>query len=141
MKKVIIGVLLAFICCFSSVTIVSASELGYLNEDDEIAQEELEIQREIKATKKCKTSITSIKNDRQVISVKFKKKKGYKYEVQYCRYKSFKKSVTTVTVSKPKYTSAKLTNRVYYVRVRVYKRIDGKTYYGKYSKVKKVKIQ
>lgn len=152
MKHKLILLLLAVSFCISSVTTNTLYATDYEDEEistedeeisteEEVDEEELEIQREIEATEKCKTSISKIKNDRQRIRLKIKKKKGYNYEVQYSRYKSFKKNVTKVIVRKTSYLSAKLSNSTYYVRVRVYKRIDGKTYYGKFSKVKKIKIK
>ena len=52
---------------------------------------------------------------------------------------------TTVTVeggSKTAYTNSKLTSgKAYYVRIRPYKVVDGKKYYGIYYKVKSVKVK
>ena len=63
------------------------------------------------------------------------------YQIQYGLKKNFKgaKAVTKKTSS---LTVKKLQkNKTYYVRARVYKKIAGKTYYGKWSSRKSVKIK
>lgn len=66
------------------------------------------------------------------------------YAIQYSTSKKFKKPVT-VKVKKAKTTSTTLKKlkkgKTYYVRVRAYKTVNGTTYYGKYSSVKKVRIK
>lgn len=138
MKRLLFMLILALSLCCSSIT----SNIAYAVEDDyyEEDEEELELQKEIDEVENYKASISKIKCDTQRISLKIKKKSDFNYEVQYSKYKSFKKKVTKVRVRKPKYLSAKLSTATYYVRVRAYKRIDGTTYFGKFSKAKKIKI-
>ena len=66
------------------------------------------------------------------------------YQVQYSTAKNFK-SAKTVTVKKAKTTSTtikKLTKgKKYYVRVRTYQKVSGKTYYSAWSGSKNVTIK
>lgn len=67
------------------------------------------------------------------------------YEIQCALNKSFKKGKKTVTVKKNKVT-AKVINKCksgkkYYVRIRSFKKIDGKKVYGPYSKKLTVKVK
>lgn len=66
------------------------------------------------------------------------------YQIQYSTSKSFKKSVKTKKIKD--YTNTNLTlnlkkNKTYYFRVRGYKKVGKKMYYGSYSNVKKVKVK
>ncbi len=65
------------------------------------------------------------------------------YEVTYSLKKKFKNAKTvTVSSSKAKAVIRKLKkNKKYYVKVRAFKTYRGQTYYGNYSKVKKVTIK
>lgn len=67
------------------------------------------------------------------------------YQVVYSSNKSFTKNVTTVSVKKNSKTSLtikKLTSKKkVYVKIRSYKTVNGKKMYGKYSKVKSVKVK
>jgi len=68
------------------------------------------------------------------------------YQLSYSTNKKFKKSKTkTVYVKKSKTktkTFKKLkSGKTYYVRIREYKKIDGKKYFGNWSKVKKIRIK
>ena len=78
-------------------------------------------------------------------TVQWKKdKKADGYQVQYSTDKKFKKNVTSVNVSKKttKATVKKLKKgKTYRVRIRSYKKIDGKKRYSGWSKVKTVKIK
>ena len=71
--------------------------------------------------------------------LKFSKvKKAQGYEICYSTKKSFKKSVTK-RVKKNTITLKNLKKRkVYYVKVRGYRKIDGEIFYSKYSKVKRI---
>ena len=65
-------------------------------------------------------------------------KNAKKYQIQWAVDKKFKKKMKSKTAKKLTYTIKKLTrNKTYYVRVRG---VNGKAY-GKWSKVKKVKIR
>ena len=78
-------------------------------------------------------------------TVQWKKdKKADGYQVQYSTDKKFKKNVKSVNVSKKntKATVKKLKNgKTYRVRVRSYKKINGKKYYSGWGKVKSVKVR
>ena len=67
------------------------------------------------------------------------------YQIQYSTSKKFAKGNKTKTISKNKttsYTIKKLKKKkTYYVRIRTYKKVSGKTYYSGWSSVKKVKIK
>lgn len=73
------------------------------------------------------------------------------YQVQACTSKKFKKSVSKKTVKLTKKTKKSKTYKItlkklkakkaYYVRVRAYYKIGGKTFYGKWSTVKKVRVK
>lgn len=67
------------------------------------------------------------------------------YQIQVATDKKFKKNKKTVTVTKQnasKKTVKKLkANKKYYVRVRIYKIVNGKKVYGKWSKIKSVKTK
>ena len=63
------------------------------------------------------------------------------YQLQYAMNKKFKKK-KSVQTKKTKYTIKKLKKKkTYYIRVRAYKMNGRKKVYGKWSKVKKVKIK
>ena len=78
-------------------------------------------------------------------TVQWKKdKKADGYQVQYSTDKKFKKNVKSMNVSKKntKATVKKLKKRkTYRVRVRSYKKINGKKYYSGWGKVKSVKVK
>ena len=78
-------------------------------------------------------------------TVQWKKdKKTDGYQVQYSTDKKFKKNVKSVNVSKKntKTTVKKLKKgKTYRVRVRSYKKINGKKYYSGWGKVKSVKVK
>ena len=67
------------------------------------------------------------------------------YQIQIATDKKFKKNKKTVTVAKQnasKKTVKKLkAKKKYFVRVRVYKIVDGKKSYGKWSKIKSIKTK
>ncbi|MGN1328794.1 MAG: fibronectin type III domain-containing protein [Eubacterium sp.] len=94
-----------------------------------------------------KATLSSVKSPKKnQIKVSWKKDTTVSgYQVQYSTSKKFYKSKTkTVTVSKKntsKIFSKLKSNKEYYVRVRSYKTIQGKKYYGAWSSVKSVKIK
>lgn len=67
------------------------------------------------------------------------------YQVVAATNKAFSKNKKTVTVKKNKITKATVKKlkkgKKYYVKVRAYKKMDGKKIYGAYSNVKKVKVK
>lgn len=99
---------------------------------------------------KTASTITSVKG--KISSIKSTGSKSIKlklgnlgsadgYQIQYSLKKNFKnskkikKKSTNITIKKLK------KNRRYYVRVRVYGKVNGKTYYGKWSARKSVKTR
>ena len=90
--------------------------------------------------KKAKPAIKKIsRKNKTAIKLTFGKiKKAQGYEICYSTKKSFKNPVT----KRVKKTTVTLKNlkkkKTYYVKVRGYKVMDGKTYYSKYSKVKRI---
>ena len=90
-----------------------------------------------------KVKVTSVKNVKgKKISTKWKKVKGAKgYQLQYALNKKFKKK-KSIQTKKTKYIIKKLKKKkTYYIRVRAYKMNGKKKVYGKWSKVKKVKVK
>lgn len=89
------------------------------------------------------TSLTCRKHGK--FTIKWKKlKKVSGFEVQCCKSKSFKKNVKSKKVKNGKATGATVTNlkkAKFYVRVRVYKTVDGVKYYSDWSKIKSVKVK
>lgn len=94
-----------------------------------------------------KATISSVKSLKvKTATVKWKKNTtATGYMIQYSTDKNFKENVKTVKISKNKTTSTTLkklkAKKTYYVRVALYKKVDGKTYTGAYSKSIKVKIK
>lgn len=91
-----------------------------------------------------KVKKVSKKSKKYKVLIKYKKvSKAYKYEIQYSTSRKFKASKTkTKRTNKTKYTITKLKNKkTYYIRVRAYRYQFGERVYGKWSKVKKLKIK
>ena len=78
-------------------------------------------------------------------TLKWKKVKSVDgYEIQLCKNKKFKKKATTVfTSEKTSYELPwNLDDGTYYVRIRAYKdTVTGDKVYGKFTKVKKIRIK
>ncbi|MCQ4635334.1 Ig-like domain-containing protein [Anaerovorax odorimutans] len=91
----------------------------------------------------AKAAISKLKKGKKSFKVTIKSQKsagvsGYQISYSLKKNKSFKSTTTTKTSKTVKKLKAKKT---YYVKVRSYKTIDGKKYYGAYSKVKKIKTK
>lgn len=88
-----------------------------------------------------KTSISKLKrNSDHYFTIGYKKVSGATgYEICYSRHSNFQSSgrVRTTKLSKKVHT---VYTGTYYVRVRAYKKLGDKYYYGKWSTVKKVKL-
>ena len=99
-------------------------------------------QKPTKPTVKKPAKVTKVKlksPKKKQLKVTWKKIKGAKYQVQYSLKKSMKKANLKNT-KKNKIVLKKLkSNKKYYIRVRAYKTVNGKTYPGKWSK-KAVKV-
>lgn len=90
------------------------------------------------------TKISSVKSSaKKKASVKIAKAAGAQgYEISYSTDKTFEKGVKKVTTKKTKATLKNLkSKKKYYVRVRSYRKVKGKTLYSTYSKAKTVKIK
>lgn len=85
------------------------------------------------------------RSKKKQITVYWKKDKTVSgYQIQIATNKKMTKGKRTIAVSKKKtsYTVKKLkSKRTYYVRIRSYKKVKGKTYYSKWSQVKVVKVK
>ena len=95
-------------------------------------------------TKPSKVKVTGVSKGKKQLTLKWKKVKASGYEIQCCTSKKFKKNVTKVTVKKSKKTATvkKLkSGKTYYVRIRGYAKVNGKKYYGAWSKVTKVTVK
>ncbi len=93
-----------------------------------------------------KVALSSVKSTgKKSITVKWKKvPQATGYQVQWRKSSKFSSSLskkvkgTSITSTKIKKLSSK---KKYYVRVRAYKVVNGKTYYGKWSTVKTTKVK
>lgn len=87
----------------------------------------------------------SLKSGKKKMTVKWRyyNQEADGCQIQYTRNKNFKKNVKTIRTKKV--TSKKLkklkAKKRYYVRIRTYKKAQGKTYYSAWTKVKSVKVK
>lgn len=94
----------------------------------------------VKAVKVSKVKGLTVKKSGKKATLKWKKLSGVKgYKVQYSTSKKFKSAKTVVVKKNTKKLTGLKKNKTYYFRVRAYKSSSGKTYYGSWSAVKKVK--
>jgi hypothetical protein len=96
------------------------------------------------ATKPATVKITSLTASKKTLTAKWNKVSATGYEVCYSTSSKFTKSTTkTVTIKSAATVSKKITSlkagKTYYVKVRAYKTVGSKTYYGEYSTVKNKK--
>jgi len=93
-------------------------------------------------TKTNTPTISKLKAGKKKITVKLKKVSGANgYQVQYSTNKKFKKNKKSKNISKKttKKTISKLSaKKKYYVRIRAYRKVNGKKIYSGWSKVKSV---
>ena len=89
--------------------------------------------------KPAKEAISSLKAGKKSLTVAYKAQTGAKYRIVYSPAKGQAKAVNT-TATKKTIKSLKA-GKTYKVKVRAYKVVDGKTYNGTYSTVKKVKVK
>lgn len=97
------------------------------------------------STTPAKTKVQKISAGKKSITAQWKKVAGVSaYQVQIATNKKFSKNKKTFKVSK-KSTKVKIkklkAKKVYYVRVRSYKTVNGKKVYSKWSTVRKVKTK
>lgn len=94
-----------------------------------------------------KISLKSVKNKKgRKIKVIYKKAANYSYQIMIATNKKFSKNVKTYKTSKSSYTIKNLKkNKVYYIRVRTARiircGIAKDSCYGRWSKVKKIKVK
>ena len=98
-----------------------------------------------KVSAPAKTSISKLVKAKKAITVKWKKKSGVTgYQIRYSLKSSMKNS-KTVTVKSAKTVSKKVKKlkkkKRYYVQVRTYKVVNGKTYWSGWSAKKSVKTK
>lgn len=96
-----------------------------------------------KSYKPAKVKAPTIKNlQGKKLKISFKKVDNASgYQISYATNSKFKKASTKKT-KKTAYTLKKLKKgKTYYVRVRAYRTVNGKTYYGAYSKARHIKIR
>lgn len=103
------------------------------------------ITKSAKVTKPSKVKgLKAKKLKKKSIKLTWKKVKGVSgYQVMYSAHKKFKKNKKVVKI-KSSVTNKKikgLKKKTYYFKIRAYKKVDGKTFYGDWSKVQKVKIK
>ncbi|MBQ7128506.1 MAG: fibronectin type III domain-containing protein, partial [Clostridia bacterium] len=92
-------------------------------------------------TKAVIKSAKSTKKKTAKVTIKKKIAGATGYQIQYANNKKFKSSKKTTTKTLTK-TIKKLTSKkTYYVRVRTFNKVNGKVKYGKWSKVKTVKVK
>lgn len=98
--------------------------------------------RQSKVTAPSRVKLKSVKNKKgKKIQISWKKINGVTgYQIQYAANKKMRKA-KKVTSAKTTYIAKKLKKKkIYYVRVRAYIKNGTKKLYGKWSKIKKVKI-
>lgn len=91
----------------------------------------------------AKTSVSSLSSKTRGFTVKWSKKTAATgYQIMYSTSSKFKSGNKTATISKNSTVSKTVkslkTKKKYYVKVRCYKVIDGKKYFGSWSTAKKV---
>ena len=99
------------------------------------------------ATLPDKVTISSVKSGSKKMTVKWKKVSACTgYEIQYSTSSKFKSSKTKTVRVDGRKTVSKTIKKLkrgtkYYVRIRAYKTVNGKRYYGSYSKTKYIRIR
>lgn len=95
-------------------------------------------------TRPAKPKVTAKRKGRR-LKIKYKKisgASGYRIYIRTGKKGRYKRVKQYTSGKKVSYTSKKLKRKkTYYVKVRAYKTINGKKYFGSYSKAKKMKIR
>lgn len=99
----------------------------------------------VKAVPK-KVALRSVKAGKRIVKVTWKRnKKASGYQVFIARNKSFTKGKKRVTISRNRTTTTTVKKlkrkKVYYVKVRAFKKVGNSKLYGNYSKIKRVKVK
>lgn len=92
------------------------------------------------------TKIKNISSEKKNLTVTWtpQKKEIDGYKIYCSKKKNFSGSIKkkTVSKSKKKITFTKLSSgKTYYVKIRTYKKVNGKKYYSEWSKAKKIKVK
>ena len=93
------------------------------------------------------TKVTKLTKGKKQLTVRWTKQATQTtgYQLQYSTAKSFKSGTKTVKAGSAKSTTKKLTKlktgKKYYVRIRTYKTVSGKTYYSSWSKALSAKVK
>ena len=97
----------------------------------------------VTAPKPAKVKEVKLTAKKKKLNVSWKKVSGATgYEVMYAKNNKFTKGKKTVKVKKNKVIINRLkSKKKYFVKVRAYKKANGDTYYGKWSKVAKKKVK
>lgn len=104
-------------------------------------------QKPIQIKKPGKVKITAVTSPgAKRMKIKWKRVSGASgYQIQYAQGKTFRKNSQILRVKSGKRTTAtvkaKKRKKTYYVRIRAWKKISGKTVYGAWSTKKKIKIK
>lgn len=132
----------------SSSKIVTLDESGNTTTEDASEGFTVTLKRvktpDVKVSKPGKVTKLKLKAKKKAIVVSYKKvSKASGYQIKYAKSKKFSKAkVKTVSSKVTKKTLTKLSKKkTYYVKVRAYKKVDGKKYYGSWSSVKKIKTK
>lgn len=113
--------------------IISEQKVIYNDENLQV-NDKLNEQEIIKKPKKLRY----ILNGNNTVTIKWKKQNATGYEIRYSTKKKFSNYIK-VRTKKPKYKINKLKiGKKYYIKVRTYKKINGKKYYSKFSNVIKI---
>ena len=121
----------------------TAEELAAENQQNTNTTTAVTTTTETGVTKPGRAVIKSLKNvKKNKMKITLKKMKSVTgYQIRYCVNKKFQ-GYTTKNTKKRNVTIKKLKkNKTYYVKARAYKKVNGMKTYGKWSKVKKVKIK
>lgn len=95
-------------------------------------------------TKPSKVNFKKLTSTSKTMKLQWKKISCNGYEITYSTSKKFK-NAKKITVNTQKATTKTIkglkTNRVYYVKIRAFTKLNGKKYYGTYSKTKKSTLE
>lgn len=123
------------------------AEAGANNKPEDSTEETVSEKEAVQATKVSKPTVSKKRSGNNTrLTIKFTKTKklsGVKYQVRVYKDKKCTKVLKSKKTTKSQWT-VKINNKKYkkvYVKVRCYKKVDEKTVYGKWSKVKTVKTR
>ncbi|SEK26904.1 Fibronectin type III domain-containing protein [Butyrivibrio sp. ob235] len=93
----------------------------------------------MKQVKASKVTVSSLRATKGTLKIKYK---AVSYATGYqIRYKKSGGSWKDIDTKNKTYTLSKLAKGKYYIKVRAYKKYDGKKYYSKFTKTYKVKVK